>query len=377
MALDPWERKHRQEIERIALQVKAIYEAAAKEAAAIGMTVGDIGDDLFSFDQYPITKARIDDLMSGMHDRMDTCIVDGVNSQWTLANNKNNELARRVFGDNIGELTPEQYRRYFSNNDQARQAFLARKEQGLTLSDRVWRYTDMYKAEIEMGLDIGIRNGLSSAEMARELQSYLRDTDKLFRRVRDQHGQLVLSQAAKAFHPGQGVYRSSYQNAMRLARTETNIAYRTADYDRQQDLDFVVGIEVHLSGNHTCKGVKGEFHDICDELQGRYPKDFKFTGWHPNCRCYTTTILKTPEEFKADEERIMRGEEPTEESRNQVTDVPNNFKRWLEENEERIANARRLPYFLRDNGVRTNGEYELKTFNQPETLPIRNLNRGA
>ena len=99
---------------------------------------------------------------------------------------------------------------------------------------------------------------------------------------------------------------------MRLARTETNIAYRTADYDRQQDLDFVVGIEVHLSGNHTCKGVKGEFHDICDELQGRYPKDFKFTGWHPNCRCYTTTILKTPEEFKADEERIMKGEEPTE-----------------------------------------------------------------
>lgn len=163
------------------------------------------------------------------------------------------------------------------------------------------------------------------------------------------------------------------QNAMRLARTEMNIAYRTADYDRQQDLDFVVGIEVHLSGNHTCKGVKGEFHDICDELQGRYPKDFKFTGWHPNCRCYTTTILKTPEEFKADEERIMRGEEPTEESRNQVTDVPNNFKRWLEENEERIANARRLPYFLRDNGVRTNGEYELKTFNQPESVVLTTL----
>ena len=23
------------------------------------------------------------------------------------------------------------------------------------------------------------------------------------------------------------------------------------------------------------------FHDICDDLKGRYPKDFKFTGWHP------------------------------------------------------------------------------------------------
>ena len=67
-------------------------------------------------------------------------------------------------------------------------------------------------------------------------------------------------------------------NARRLAVTETNLAYRTADYDRYQLFDFVVGIEIHLSGNHTCKGVKGDFFDICDELQGKYPKDFKFTG---------------------------------------------------------------------------------------------------
>ena len=61
----------------------------------------------------------------------------------------------------------------------------------------------------------------------------------------------------------------------------------------------MVGIEVHLSNNHTCMGHKGklilDFHDICDELQGRYPKDFKFTGWHPHCRCYATTIFKTDE----------------------------------------------------------------------------------
>ena len=53
-----------------------------------------------------------------------------------------------------------------------------------------------------------------------------------------------------------------------------------------QQLDFILGIEVHLSNNHTCLNAKGEpepFYDICDELQGRYPKDFKFTGWHPLC----------------------------------------------------------------------------------------------
>lgn len=93
-----------------------------------------------------------------------------------------------------------------------------------------------------MGLDLGIRGGLSAREMARDLQKYLQHPDMLFRRVRDEHGLLHLSSRAADFHPGQGVYRSSYKNALRLAATETNIAYNTADYIRWQQMDFVVGI---------------------------------------------------------------------------------------------------------------------------------------
>ena len=63
-------------------------------------------------------------------------------------------------------------------------------------------------------------------------------------------GKLALSKNAKAFHPGQGVYRSSYKNAMRLTLTETNAAYRLADQDRWQRMDFVVGMRVHKSKNH-------------------------------------------------------------------------------------------------------------------------------
>ncbi|MBQ9638742.1 MAG: hypothetical protein IJV22_04195, partial [Bacteroidales bacterium] len=281
--------QHRLFLATLEKQVLKAYEAAAHEAAAIGMTVEDLTDDLFSFDRYPITHERIEALMQQLHDRLEAVVVDGVNSGWMLVNNKNSELVRRVYGNSLNSLTLEQQRRYFSNREDAREAFLARKVQGLGLSDRVWRYTDLYKREIELGLDVGLRAGTSADELIRELRSYLKFPDKLFRRVRDERGALVLSQAAKAFHPGQGGYRSSYMNARRLAATETNIAYRTADYERIKDLDFVVGIEVHLSSNHTCKGVEGVFRDICDELQGKYPKDFKFTGWHPNCRCYTTT----------------------------------------------------------------------------------------
>ena len=143
------------------------------------------------------------------------------------------------------------------------------------------------------------------------------------------------------------MYRSSYKNAQRLAATETNIAYRTSDHLRWQQMDFVVGIEIRLSNNHTLNG--RPFHDICDDLQGKYPKDFKFTGWHPYCRCFATTILKTPEELSADTQKILNGETTDGESVNKVDDVPQAFKDWLTENDERLGRASSVPYFMSDN----------------------------
>ena len=202
-------------------------------------------------------------------------------------------------------------------------------------------YTNQFKEEIEMGLDVGIRNGVPANKMTRDLKQYLRHPDKLFRRVRDEHGQLQLSKAAKAYHPGRGVYRSSYKNARRLTATETNMAYRTADYERWQQLDFVVGIKIEPSvNNHET--------DICDDLAGKYPKDFKWTGWHPHCRCHALTILKTEKELDADTERILNGEEPSQESVNKVEAMPENFSKWIEKNQERIEKAKTLPDWIKD-----------------------------
>ena len=96
------------------------------------------------------------------------------------------------------------------------------------------------------------------------------------------------SKAAAAFHPGQGVYRSSYKNAMRLTRSEINMAYRESERLRWANLDFVVGFEIRLSNNHTTTdpktGKKVPFVDICDTLAGRYPKSFVFKG----CLLYTS-----------------------------------------------------------------------------------------
>ena len=351
--LSKYEGIHLDNLTKCQKKIDSLYKKLIKQAVALAASAGsDIGDDIFSFDKYPELKYRVNKLLYLYQQGIYSIIVNGVDAEWTLSNNKNSELSRMVFGDNIGKLSQAQYRKYFNNNDNARKAFIARKEGGLNLSDRVWDYSNVFKNEIELGLDIGIRSGMSAATMTRSLRQYLKYPDKLFRRVRDEHGELKLSKAAKAFHPGQGVYRSSYKNARRLAATETNMAYRAADYERWQQLDFVVGIEIKLSNNHTTLDSKGNrvpLVDICDDLAGRYPKDFKFVGWHPHCRCYVVTILKTQAEMERDNKRIIAGLEPMPDSVNTVKDVPWAYQVWIRDNANRIRSAKSTPYFIADN----------------------------
>ncbi len=346
--MNKYDKRHLANVRRYQRRIDAIYKRAAAEAARLAATLPAPEEYVFTFDDFPAAKAQIDALMAGMRADIELTMTDGIRTEWDLANAKNDALVESALGQSAGLA------RYHRTHEEALGAFLGRKVRGLALSDRVWNYTKQFRSEIEMGLDCGIRDGLDAPEMARQLQKYLQFPDMLFRRVRDERGVLHLSKRAAEFHPGQGVYRSSYKNARRLAATETNIAYRASDHERWQDLDFVVGIEISLSNNHTClnnKGVPQPLFDICDELAGRYPKDFKFTGWHPHCRCIATPILKSEEEREADDERILRGGEPIDpsDSENAVTELPDQFKGWLEENAERIENARSTPYFLADN----------------------------
>lgn len=148
-------------------------------------------------------------------------------------------------------------------------------------------YRQAVRTAHRITLSIGISEGRSAADISRDVRVYLNEPDKLFRRVRNAFGNLTLSKVAQAYHPGQGVYRSSYQNAMRMARTEINSAYREADSIRWQQLDFIVGYEVKTSKSHVQwlakfwypRFKKGRAPlEICDAMEGKYPKSFKSSG---------------------------------------------------------------------------------------------------
>ena len=348
MINNKWDIKYLQTQIKLQHLIDTVYTEAAKEAALIGtnITIKD-PEKIFTFDDYPATKNRVNTLLNTFAKNINATLVNGINTTWDISNNKNNELCEKVHRN---AQTPAQV----LQNQNARAAFIQRKQAGLNLSDRVWNYTNQFKNEIELTLDGSIRDGLTAPEAARQLKQYLKHPDKLFRRVRNKHGILKLSKRAAAYNPGQGVYRSSYKNARRLAATEINMAYRTADHIRWQEMDFVVGIKIELSNNHTCLDSKGHpraFTDICDDLQGNYPKTFKFVGWHPHCRCHATPILKTTEEINADTRSIIQGNAPIKpaDSKNSVQQLPKVFTEWSRDNQQRIAKAKSIPYFIKDN----------------------------
>lgn len=337
-------------------RIKRAYEQAIDDFMRIydWMEKPESEDDTLEFDKQPLLKPQVEKIMKRLGQGVNVVVVDGVKASWNLAQEKNNELTRKIFGRaKTKKLSPEQLQAYFTRNEDGLAAFLERKTAGMNLSDRVWKLTESFKEEMEIAIEQGMRDGRSADQLSRDIRQYLKQPNMLFRRVRDKKtGRLRLSKRAANYHPGQGVYRSSYKNARRLAATEGNIAYRTADHERWLNSDFVVGYEIHLSNNHTCLNDQGKavrFHCMCDDLQGKYPKQFKFTGWHPHCRCFATPILKTEEELARDTQLILEGKEPLPQSENEVKTMPKVFETWMERNQERIANAKSLPYFIKDN----------------------------
>lgn len=343
-----WDKTHDAHLKKIGQKIYELYDKAVIESANIATLIKNYNPNKpFYVKDYPQTAMKIEQVMKHLHDNVTTVIEKGTRLEWDLANEKNDELVNRLLGP-YGDAVPEEVlKRFMKNNEEAREAFIRRKTEvrgeveGLNLSDKVWRYTDQFKEEIELGLDIGLGEGKSADQLSRDLRQYLREPNKLFRRVRDKHGVLRLSKAAKAYHPSRGVYRSSYKNARRLAATETNIAYRTSDHMRWNQLDFVVGIRINLSKNHTLNGQP--FTDICDDLQGLYPKGFKFTGWHPLCRCYATSVLKTEDELFRDLDGVDRG------SKNAVTKMPSAFTDYVDKHREQIEGWKSKPYWVLDN----------------------------
>lgn len=348
-SIQGWDARHYRTTDAYVQAVQSLYDKATT-AITRAAARGKIDPDKpFSFDMYPSVKKEMQRITEQLASRVTTVIESGSKKQWLFACAKNDGFISSIM--DTSKLSKARLKKMQDRNLDALSAFQSRKVEGMNLSQRVWKYVDQYKAQMESALDVGLGEGRSADELSRDVRQNLREPNRLFRRVRDKRGNLVLSKNARAYHPGQGVYRSSYKNAMRLTRSEINMAYRESDYQRWQQLDFVVGFEIHRSNHEPlCKC------DICSKLVGRYPKTFKFKGWHPQCMCYATPVLMDEETFDENElgdlKAALRGTTyKHQQAKNAVSDVPDGFKAWVKDHVEAQKGWASTPYFIKDNFV--------------------------
>ena len=289
-------------------------------------------DKPFKWSDYPQTKKQIDDIQKHFVEDINATIYRGTTEEWKNSNEAQDLIANKVLKAYNAQVDKEKYKVLYQTNSDALKAFQNRKDKGLNISAKLWQQSMIYKEELEAAISCAIQKGTSAVTLSKQISKYLLDFPLLQKDYKDRYG--------SAEHIQDCEYRS-----IRLARSEINMAYRTAENERWKQMDFVVGYEIKLSSSHHSRMPHG---DICDTLAGKYPKDFTWTGWHPNDLCYKVPILKTEEEFW---EWDGRSDVSTE-SINEVKDVPDEFKKWVLENQQKIEKAWKrntLPYFLRDN----------------------------
>lgn len=317
-------------LNRYVALIEQIYDALNLEAAKIALNTEYDADsgNVFKFSDYPQTNKAITDIQAQFVDDIRSVIYRGTSDEWKNGNEVQDLMADKVLKAYTAIIDKQKYKVLYQTNSDALKAFQSRKDKGFNVSAKLWQQSTIYKEELEAAISCAIQKGTSAITLSKQISKYLLDFPSLQKDYKEKYG--------SAEHLKDCEYRS-----IRLARSEINMAYRTAENERWKQMDFVVGYEIKLSGRHPA-------HDVCDILAGKYPKGFVWTGWHPNDLCYKIPILKTEEEFWAWDGRS----EVNTDSVNEVKDVPDNFKKWILDNQQRIDIARRrdtLPYFLKDN----------------------------
>lgn len=302
--MNPFERKH---IRDIALRNRKI-----------GVAVDDAMKDIAR--RYTTVKGKrfagvLNDRLKELHEQILNNGKDGIRNQWMLANEKNNKgLDGYLSSVKISDRLNQSFR---SPNLSALNAFIDRTEKGMNLSDRVWNFTDSVKESMEGLIKTGVLEGKSAIALSKELKGYVNGKPIRY------EGTLI---------PAKNL---NFQ-AIRLAATEMNMAFRTSDYLQNSRLPFVTGVTIELSASHPRE-------DICDFLVGDYPKGYLFQGFHPLCICFATYNNIPKEQFV---EYIKTGKMDTTKF---TTDIPPQARLYLNENGKRLMNYKNTPYFLREN----------------------------
>lgn len=342
-----------------------LYSDYVKKLTSLGYGEDVLEDDaLFNFDNFPQLKARLNDIFNDYYQNSLLCYKSGIADGVALAYNHDEMV---IGGYSV--LTDKAIR---VARDTAAATFIANRlktKNGLNLAQTIWNYCQQTKSEFEMAMSNtiadGIKKGSSAEEVGKSIRKYLNDPDMMYRRyhtikvqkngkkkdvVTWRRRRIIDGKVRFVEEPlekvGMGVYRSARKNALRVARTEINSAYHKARNERWQNEPFVIGQYIHVSPQHN-------IDDICNDLEGRYPKDYVWISWHPQCICTSDPITIQGDEKKEFYKRLMAGEDMSNYvSPFAVLTMPEKYNQYIKDNSEAIVKAGmrgKLAWHLQDN----------------------------
>lgn len=342
-----------------------LYSDYVKKLTSLGYGEDVLEDDvLFNFDNFPQLKARLNDIFNDYYQNSLLCYKSGITDGVALAYNHDEMV---IGGYSV--LTDKAIR---VARDTAAATFIANRlktKNGLNLAQIIWNYCQQTKSEFEMAMSNtiadGIKKGSSAEEVGKSIRKYLNDPDMMYRRyhtikvqkngkkkdvVTWRRRRIIDGKVRFVEEPlekvGMGIYRSARKNALRVARTEINSAYHKARNERWQNEPFVIGQYIHVSPQHN-------IDDICNDLEGRYPKDYVWISWHPQCICTSDPITIQGDEKKEFYKRLMAGEDMSNYvSPFAVLTMPEKYNQYIKDNSEAIVKAGmkgKLAWHLQDN----------------------------
>ena len=162
-----------------------------------------------------------------------------------------------------------------------------------SFSDRIWDLRNISKTMISRVVGAGVAQGMSARNLARQLEPMLKGFKELKGTATDEE-----------FIPIWNAMRKEradlrYQ-ALRLARTETNNAFREGMVKSAQRAAWIKGVKWNLSGSHKKTDICNVYatRDIDGLGAGVYlPQNVPID--HPNGLCHLTTVVASKEEFLA------------------------------------------------------------------------------
>ncbi len=173
--------------------------------------------------------------------------------------------------------------------------FKRRYADGHRLSDRIWNLAAISEREILGRVNTAISKGVPAVELSRSVRDFLLQPGPAW------------TTGIKPSVTGRG---SMAYNALRLARTEINAAYKMAQTMQAQGSPLVVGLKWNLSNSHPTDWPPSAeymgYPEICDYFAlhdhhdlgpGVFPKDDVWET-HPNCLCHLTDVLAPPEQLE-------------------------------------------------------------------------------